>query len=705
MSSNISVSVSVPSINKFVKKIQRTANVAIRKVTNKINNAIGGFGIGLSMGGGYQDSALEEMFYSSDLGVEPGTYREACDHSSDVDMLFIKDRANLWGYPSIYGPSEDKNQAPYSWVKLTDTDKYDRKDTTQANPVASITRDITRISNLIGSSVGTSFSQNQVDLQKQNIFPETRTWDRKSVINSVGRKPGELRFPRHIIGGTVTGDTVTNIATDAKPTGVAPAISLSAKSHTQWPTSGFIRGNTGNKARRLFTAIWTSAKSGAEQTSATTMEDADWKIRPEYTDDEKNVFKAFLTDQPTLLSYKVGEVTYTASGVHKYYGIGQDVRRYSPRARVIQYPADKDSKSIENNESTGKIIANQKLLSVEAFKPNESNGKVGIKRDESEFSLETGRRNLSEINEIGQGYKAIIDDAISRWQTVSSNFNADLFYGRIDDRRTYKKRMEIARTPDMKYGNIKRKSSLEQSKKFGGAQKVDDYNMLGVLSGNPKELFGATRDESADTIFFYFYDLINDKYIPFRATLTGISENTSANWDDVQYMGRADKLLTYNGFSREMNFGFHVNANSIRELIPMWNRINYLSGLTRPAKYTSAGDGMKSMAMANFIYPPLIRITIGDLYTDQPGVISSFGLTIPDDSPWETVRVGTDKTTGTYTYLEDTPQAIRIDNVMSRQLPLNVNISISMKLLEKELAMTKKNLYFDPTQLSKHTGI
>lgn len=123
------------------------------------------------------------------------------------------------------------------------------------------------------------------------------------------------------------------------------------------------------------------------------------------------------------------------------------------------------------------------------------------------------------------------------------------------------------------------------------ANSSDQYNEYDVINGErdeiPDEL--TSDDQSKDLIFFYFYDLINKIYVPFRATVTGLSDQHSADWETIEYIGRADKLFLYKGFSRDVNFSFSVYANSAKEMLPMWNRINYLVGFTKPSKYTDMG--------------------------------------------------------------------------------------------------------------------
>ena len=66
----------------------------------------------------------------------------------------------------------------------------------------------------------------------------------------------------------------------------------------------------------------------------------------------------------------------------------------------------------------------------------------------------------------------------------------------------------------------------------------------------------------------------------------------------------------------------------------------------------------------------MVTFRIGDVFVDQPAVISSVSITIPDDTNWETLRSGNNGT-----------------GTKSRQLPLKVDVSVSLKLLEKRQSL------------------
>lgn len=272
--------------------------------------------------------------------------------------------------------------------------------------------------------------------------------------------------------------------------------------------------------------------------------------------------------------------------------------------------------------------------------------------------------------------------------------------------------------------------------KFSEFGTPDTYNSLDVIkdvgNGNwPRELINQNSLQSKDLIFFYFYDLINKIYIPFRATLGSIQDQHSPDWEDIKYMGRADKLFIYKGFSRDVSFSFKVYANSIDELIPMWKRVNYMAGLVRPSKYTDrayqtagtttsstqdnqlqsqvAGQDPESGAVtmtpfvvnenrprqttgdeSGFMYPPMIEFRIGDMYVDQPAILRSVNITIPEDAVWETIQ------SDEYQYIYGVNKILKKD-AYSRQLPTIIDVSVQLSMIEKEKSIVGGN-YFGPSE-------
>lgn len=163
------------------------------------------------------------------------------------------------------------------------------------------------------------------------------------------------------------------------------------------------------------------------------------------------------------------------------------------------------------------------------------------------------------------------------------------------------------------------------------------------------------RDIGGNVIDFLFYDFVNSKVLPFRAFLTNIGESVTPNYAEQQYIGRIDRNIVYTGVLRDISFTFRVQAFSASEMDNVWKKINYLTGLTYPSKYT---DG--------FLVPPLVKLTIGDLFKDQPGYIKSMSYKFDDDD-WE-IDIGS-------------------------QVPMGVTVEISFSIIEKQQMQTSSNFH------------
>ena len=257
-------------------------------------------------------------------------------------------------------------------------------------------------------------------------------------------------------------------------------------------------------------------------------------------------------------------------------------------------------------------------------------------------------------------------------------------------------------TPDKKYtGSYKDSHQLldgfdkagkrsQYNKKFSSTGLTDEINRLTILDKD-KNISDETGVDNwkkydpyqDDLIAFYFYDMVNEKHIPFRASITGINDSFQADWTNYEYLGRADKLYSYKGFSRTLNFSFRVIANSIKELLPMWKRVNYLCGLTMPADYTMAnsqGGGSQN----EFIVPPFVLLTVGDMYKEQPVLINRVALTIPEGSSWEMLS---ETNKGDWNYLNN---IITWSGSQGKyaQFPREVDIGLDLTILQKERAIT-----------------
>lgn len=221
--------------------------------------------------------------------------------------------------------------------------------------------------------------------------------------------------------------------------------------------------------------------------------------------------------------------------------------------------------------------------------------------------------------------------------------------------------------------------------------RIDNFNKKSVLDASDHADNKMPAWATEDFVPLYFHDLVNKKYIPFRSYIKSLSDQSTAEWATTRYLGRADQVVVYTGFTRTMSVEFDVVAFSIDELHPMWQRINYMVGLTKPAKYTEDG----------FIVPPMIKFNLGDIYRNQPVYIGSVDTSIPQEATWELIN--NDKSTGPigkneYEYAN---ADIKKSNVKVARYPTMCTLNVSMTLLEKEIPETIQNHFGTTKKVSE----
>jgi len=118
-------------------------------------------------------------------------------------------------------------------------------------------------------------------------------------------------------------------------------------------------------------------------------------------------------------------------------------------------------------------------------------------------------------------------------------------------------------------------------------------------------------------------DTLRSTWMVFRAFITDFSDQVTAEWNGTRYSGRAEKFYTYNGFDRTVNISFKVAALSAAEMQPMYQKLNYLMS-------NMMGDYNKGIMRG-----PMSRMTVGNWFDRQPGVITSLTYKVANDSPWE----------------------------------------------------------------------
>lgn len=144
-------------------------------------------------------------------------------------------------------------------------------------------------------------------------------------------------------------------------------------------------------------------------------------------------------------------------------------------------------------------------------------------------------------------------------------------------------------------------------------------------------------------------DVGEDEIIVFRAAITSLTDSFAPQWTPVKYIGRADSNYQYESYSRTLNLNFEVYATDRDEMKPIWRKLNALAGYTAPT-YNPNSIALEA---------PWMRMTIGDLFYQQPVVISSLSYTLHGtNTNWE-INVENDST------MMEAPQSVTVQMTLS----------------------------------------
>ena len=110
-----------------------------------------------------------------------------------------------------------------------------------------------------------------------------------------------------------------------------------------------------------------------------------------------------------------------------------------------------------------------------------------------------------------------------------------------------------------------------------------------------------------------------------------MEDNYTAEWSAQKFAGRAENLYNYQGFDRKFSISWTVVAQSKQELIPMYQKLNYLASVCAP-DYSSDG----------YMRGNLITLTVGGYLYEQVGIMQGINYSVPMESPWEIAINDTD---------------------------------------------------------------
>ena len=498
----------------------------------------------------------------------------------------------------IYGrfaPQTPNSNQPFVSVKPdTDAARSRIKDDIRLFPTGvSVSRDYTRISKFLTSGDGALFIAKQYLLQSANTFANTKIYNPASpLLNTV---PG-VHAKRFISTDTFVQRTNgllqnSTLATFSKATIPQAASGISSITNIVPTLVDLARGEVTRRARTQFAAFTNQVYNSS---------------RPEFV-----VF-------------------------------GDPAVKYNPRVTAPMPVSSRSSKSLPAvlslNNITQRVV--QKVgrqLAINA------RSLTSINRIRATFSTQNLRRNLTlarqGIINIGKSLAPsnIIKAAIPAIQqpTPTSFIEAAVAF-RAKQLETTRNRSRL-NSPYFSGNQFYDWSSQPETQvSYNNGQPVVGEGLRNNIYdiSNKRESrnlavdvanrlnYGSIEGEGYEDIVKFIFTDTENAPVQFRAFISSIKEGVKPEYNEQRYIGRTERFVTYAGARRSVAMNFNIVAFSSEELDDMWTRINYLTGLAFPKRFSTSG----------FMTPPLFKLTVGKIYDVQPCYIDTLDFDLLDES-------------------------------------------------------------------------
>ena len=346
--------------------------------------------------------------------------------------------------------------------------------------------------------------------------------------------------------------------------------------------------------------------------------------------DKNNVYNPLST---------IGQTAGGFLGLHLY---KQGLNSIEGPSKYLDFIVEGDEKQSRLlNLAGGKLTTSDTTLYQYIGGPGSINGvgRTQVKRYEN-TNINKGYENVQSLSDKsrdkGEGNTEIID---FRQEPGGSKVKT-LNYSRPENRIEQRVRL----------GDPGRKGVSRTNYQEGLGEALDKINALSLYKGE----FQLGADKGNDFVKFRIGVIDSGEpnkktFIHFRAFLDSFSDSYTAEWNTEKFMGRGEDFYRYKGFTRTINLSWTVAAQSKQELIPMHQKLNYLASSLTPY-YSDVG----------YMGGNLVSLTLGGYLYEQPGIITSMTLDVPQESPWE---IAIPVSGGEEKDVKELPHIIRVTNV------------------------------------------
>jgi hypothetical protein len=303
----------------------------------------------------------------------------------------------------------------------------------------------------------------------------------------------------------------------------------------------------------------------------------------------------------------------------------------------------KNSPIFESSEVTPTAKnTNSRILRKYLSKGRTTDSIFGIfnRKDSGQSSFESEMQKNLEEDRQGALYKKAFKVDNTDGEQQESNFYFQTKEGKILSESEFTDQLNFGSGVNTLAGNI----DYTHNKEEGAFKVYDPITARLPVTGSVDDVADFIQDEGLNR---YYNDIIdfNIKVVTprpnpndgplitglyFRAFLDSFDDKYTSKWGSQKYIGRAEELYNYEGFSRDISFGFKAVAMSQGELKPLYEKLNSLAGHLAPTYGALAG------ASGKFMKGNLVTVSIGDYIKNQPGFISSVSFSWSTDYTFNT---------------------------------------------------------------------
>lgn len=286
--------------------------------------------------------------------------------------------------------------------------------------------------------------------------------------------------------------------------------------------------------------------------------------------------------------------------------------------------------------------------------------------------------DIAERNDLSSRYNEIKDDGRLPEKTYSlSRYKSQAYTA---DREFYKRSLTTKRgltnnwTDDN--GNAQEKGNY-----------LDKLNSYSAYLGETKKIDGTeTTLDDLDLIPLKFYSVAKNASVNFRATVTGLTETFTPTWDSSKMIGNPFQFYTYSQIDRSLQFNFKIYSLSAKEHVAAWQRISFLTSLVYPQTYGNTANDPS--AVENYVVPPFLKFTLGDMYKGKECFIQSLIYTVDDNNMWDIGAGGlvlSDSGDGT----------VQLDEKINKdyKLPTIIDVGITLQFVETKASTYRNRMY------------